>query len=229
VMTWLVQHVTGTVKDLHGGAELVPVGPAAGAERAVRILHPLDRALVLGSTQPDGCADHAACAAAGVEVVRRRSGGGSVLVQPGMVVWVDLWVPAGDELWLPDVSRAAWWVGEAWARALAASGLRGLDVWKGPMARRPWSSLVCFAGRAAGEVTGPAEAKIVGVCQRRTRAGALFQCACLLRWEPAAHVALLALSPADRAEAVGALAGAAFGAGEGKADAVVGHLLEELP
>jgi hypothetical protein len=51
----------------------------------------------------------------------------------------------------------------------------------------------------------------------------------LLRWEPAAHVALLALSPADRAEAVGALAGAAFGAGEGKADAVVGHLLEELP
>jgi lipoate---protein ligase len=228
-MTWPVQHVTGTVRELHGRSELVTGGPAAPVERAVRILHPVDRALVLGSTQADSCADSVACAAAGTEVVRRRSGGGAVLVQPGAMAWVDLFVPAGDALWLPDVSRAAWWVGEAWARALAASGLFGLDVWKEPMARRPWSSLVCFAGRAAGEVTGPAEAKIVGVCQRRSRAGAWFQCACLLRWEPGALVALMMLSPADRAEALDALDGVAFGAGEGTGEAVVGHLLGELP
>ena len=40
--------------------------------------------------------DLEACAGAGVEVVRRRSGGGAVLVEPGSVVWVDVLVAATD-------------------------------------------------------------------------------------------------------------------------------------
>jgi lipoate-protein ligase A len=228
-MTWEVHHVTGTVDELHGrSADLVGGPPGQPAARVARVLHPVDRALVLGSAQSEGCVDHDACAIAGVEVVRRRSGGGAVLVQPGDQAWVDLFVPAGDPLWEADVSRASWWLGDAWARALEACGVGGAEVWKGAMLRSPWSSLVCFAGRAAGEVTVPGGAKIVGVCQRRGRSGALFQCACILRWEPVPLLDLLALSPQQRAEALDVVAGAAFGAGAAGAG-VVARLLEELP
>ena len=51
-------------------------------------------ALVLGSTQRAEVVDERACADAGVEVVRRRSGGGAVLLEPGAVVWFDVVVPA---------------------------------------------------------------------------------------------------------------------------------------
>jgi lipoate-protein ligase A len=228
-MAWEVHHVTGTVNELHGrSADLVAGPPGYEAARVVRVLHPVDRALVLGSTQPEDCADHDACAVAGVQVVRRRSGGGAVLVQPGDQAWVDMFVPAGDPLWEADVGRASWWLGEAWARALVACGLGGLKVWKEPMLRTPWSSLVCFAGRAAGEVTVPGGAKVVGVSQRRGRLGTLFQSACILRWEPVRLLDLLVLSPQHRAEARDAVAGAAFGAGAA-GDGVVARLLAELP
>ena len=42
---------------------------------------------------------------------------------------------------------------------------------------------MCFAGRGPGEVFVDG-AKVVGLAQRRTRAGARFQCAVLRRWEP---------------------------------------------
>ena len=52
-------------------------------------------ALVLGSTQRPDIVDAEACRRAGVEVVRRRSGGGLVLLEPGNVVWFDVVVPRG--------------------------------------------------------------------------------------------------------------------------------------
>jgi lipoate-protein ligase A len=230
-MAWQVQLVSGTVADLHAGsADLVTGGTThPPARRVLRVLRPHDQAIVLGSTQPESVVDRAACASAGVAVVRRRSGGGAVLVQPGAQAWVDLLVPPGDPLWQADVGRAAWWVGEAWAEALSAAGLSGLSVWKGPMERRPWSSMVCFAGLAAGEVTTLGGAKVVGICQRRARWGALFQCACLVRWDPAALLALLAVSPSDRVEAERALVGAVIGVGEDVAQAALDHLVAALP
>ena len=136
-------------------------------------------ALVLGSAQQPEVADAEALAVAGVELVRRRSGGGAVLLVPGEVVWADLIVPAGDPLWDDDVGRAA------------ACGLPEATVHRGPMVRTPWSSLVCFCGRGPGEVQ-LGTAKVVGISQRRTRGWARFQCAAYLRWDPAALVALLA-------------------------------------
>jgi lipoate---protein ligase len=133
-------------------------------------------ALVLGSSQPLDVADHAACEAAGVEVVRRRSGGGAVLLVPGEVVWVDLLLPSSDARWVADVGRASWWVGEAWAGAVAASGgPAGLVVHRGPMLRTEWSALACFAGVGPGEVLDDRGRKVVGISQRRTRAMARFQ------------------------------------------------------
>ncbi len=167
--------------------------------------------------------------AAGVEVVRRRSGGGAVLVGPGSVVWVDLVVAATDPLWSVDVGRSMWWVGEAWAEALEAAGLGDVSVWKGPMLRTAWSSLVCFAGLGPGEVIDNARRKLVGIAQRRTRHGALFQCACVLRWDPEALLQLLTLGEDQRRTASHEVAGTAIGVGVERAEAVVESFLTVLP
>jgi len=127
-------------------------------------------ALVLGSTQPDTHADPARAVAGGYEIVRRRSGGGSVWLAPGAQVWVDVWLPAGDPWWDDDVARAAVPVGEAWRSALEVVGLGdSFHVHHGGVESRPWSALVCFAGIGPGEVLDGDGRKWVGISQRRTR------------------------------------------------------------
>ncbi len=142
---------------------------------------------MLGSTQPASVVRPGA----DIEVVRRRSGGGAVLLVPGEVLWVDVVVPRHDALWDDDVGRATHWLGELWVRALAGCGVAGASVHTGAMVCRPWSKLVCFAGLGPGEVS-IGERKAVGISQRRTRVGARFQCALYHRWDPAALVAVLA-------------------------------------
>jgi lipoate-protein ligase A len=195
--------------------------------REVWVSETIGSALVLGSAQRDEVVDRAACADAGIDVVRRRSGGGAVLVDPGSLLWVDVLLPTGDPLWDDDVSRAFLWLGEAWAGALADLG--GVaTVHRGALQRTRWSDLVCFGGLGPGELTDAAGRKVVGISQRRTRAGARFQCAALGSWDPSLLVSLLALSPADRDAATAELASAAAGIGE-DLDALLGAFLERLP
>lgn len=157
-------------------------------------------ALVLGSTQPATDVDEGGVVAAGIEVARRRSGGGAVLVEPGRLVWVDVVVPAGDPLWQPDVGLAFWWLGEVWAATLLSLGVAGAAVHRGALVSSRWSRMVCFAGLGGGEVTAAGGGKLVGISQRRVREGSLFHCAVPLAWDPAAMPALLALDAASRAE-----------------------------
>lgn len=188
---WEVCTHAGSAADFHARPLDGPVG------RAVHVFDVERAALVLGSSQPDGDADAAACREAGVEVVRRRSGGGAVLVEPAGVAWVDVELPRGDPLWDDDVGRATWWLGERWASALAdlGAGPGPLAVHRGGLVRSRWSALVCFAGLGPGEVTTATGAKVLGIAQRRTRAGARFQCAVPLRWDPTALAALLTGHP----------------------------------
>jgi lipoate-protein ligase A len=167
-------------------------------------------ALVLGSTQPASSVDEEACAAAGIDVVRRRSGGGAVLVVPGEVLWVDVIVPAGDGLWDDDVGRAVHWLGDAWVRALAAVGVADADVHRDGLVATPWSSRVCFAGLGPGEVT-QAGRKVVGISQRRTRAAARFQCAVLASWDAEAMARLVRAPESPHRPTVAELASAAVG------------------
>ncbi|MGI8983034.1 MAG: hypothetical protein ACR2HM_00630, partial [Acidimicrobiales bacterium] len=80
----------------------------------------------------------------------------------------------------------------------------------GPLVTTPCSRLVCFAGLGPGEVT-LSGAKVVGMAQRRSRAGALFQCAALREWRPERLIDRLALSGDQRRRAARELAGVARG------------------
>jgi lipoate---protein ligase len=227
-VTWQVEEEWEKVVVLQArsAAGLTPDGDR-GAGRAIRVLNPTDRAVVLGSAQPESHLDLSAVRAAGLQVARRRSGGGAVLVEPGEVAWVDVIIPADDPYWDDDVGRAMWWLGEAWADALAAVGVPDAGVHRGAMIRTRWSDRVCFAGLGSGEVSLGGR-KVVGISQRRTRAGALFQCALPVVWQPERLLAVLALPAAEQEAAAAELAGLAAGVGERIAAGVIPALLDRL-
>ncbi len=176
-----------------GGSIAERLGSAPDPARRLVLLQEVDASvLVLGSAQEP-------IAGTGkVEVVRRRSGGGGVLMRPGELLWVDVLVPRGDPLWEDDLGLSALWLGGAWRTALADLGVGGV-VYEGPMRVGRWSEQVCFAGTGPGEVLVGGH-KVVGISQRRNRLGARFQCAALLAWDPATMVEAFGLEPAQEAE-----------------------------
>ena len=146
-------------------------------------------AVVLGSRQGPEILDAERTREAGFEIVSRRSGGTLVHLIPGEVVWVDVLVPAGHRHFLADLRASMIWMGEQWADVLRqvcaqheletgafAGVLPQISVYEGQVQVTPWADLVCFGGLGPGEVTVNG-AKLVGISQRRTRAGARFQMA----------------------------------------------------
>lgn len=202
---WSVVELAGSAGELHHRDTFE-------APRTVTICRAHRAALVLGSTQPDADVDQAGVASSGVEVTRRHSGGGAVLVERDAVVWIDVYVSRMDPLWVADVGRAFWWLGQVWADTLTALGVPRADVHRGPLVSTAWSSKVCFAGLGSGEVTVGGR-KVVGIAQRRTRAGSLFQCAALVRWDARRLLEVLALTEAERDEGAVSLGAAAIGLG----------------
>lgn len=179
---WRVETVSGTASEVHQAT------PPDDGVPTVWVVEATDHALVLGSAQDETAVDRDAASAMGIGVVRRRSGGGAVLVRPGGVVWIDVIVPRRDPLWDDDVGRAPLWVGRVWSEALEGLGHRA-TVHRGPMPPDDLARVVCFVGRAPGEVLIGAR-KVVGVSQRRTRDTARFQTAALLEWDADSLVAL---------------------------------------
>jgi lipoate-protein ligase A len=217
-MRWNHEHRSGPAGE-HLAA------PAA-EHRLVRLLDLTRPAVILGSSQPEATIDAGRAAAAGVDVARRPSGGGAVLVVPGEAIWADVFLPAGDPLWRDDVGVAFHWLGRAWAEALTEVGVTA-RAYEGPMRHSVWSKLICFAGVGPGEVLDAGSGgKIVGLSQRRTRTHARFQCCALLRWDPAALVALLAAPPVEAP--VADLAEVASGVGPDKGGALVEAFCEVL-
>jgi lipoate-protein ligase A len=180
-----------TPHTVRGPASALHASEPTGDAFAASWLEVERPALVLGSTQKETVADVTACERRGVDVAHRRSGGGSVLMIPGEILWLDVIVPRGDERWDDDIGRSMWWLGEAWATALRACGVGGVGVHRDrPWATR-WSRLVCFDGAGAGEVLVAGD-KAVGISQRRTRNWARLQSAVHVAWRPEMVVELLA-------------------------------------
>jgi lipoate---protein ligase len=175
--------------------------------------------LALGSTQSLSVVQPVA----GLDIVRRRSGGGAVLVVPDEMVWIDVLISASDRLWSDDVGRSFEWLGSCWASVLGDAAV----VHRGALVTSAWSRLVCFAGLGPGEVVVGGR-KVVGISQRRTRSGARFQCAAHVVFDPARLPGLLALQPAERVELTAHLA-AAVGVVAGSVDDVVARFVATLP
>ena len=140
--------------------------------------------------------DEARCAAASLEVVRRPSVGGAVLVKPASQVWIDFFVPRNDPLFVQDVLQSFGFIGALWASALRAT--RSVTG-QGPIAIAPpvkaepsvWSRLLCFGALGASEVTLGGR-KVVGMSQRRDRSGAWFHSMALLELNASELAGLLA-------------------------------------
>ncbi len=210
---WRIEHLAD---DDVGAFHARPLGD----QRSATFFQVRSPTLVAGSSQRDESIDADAAARLGIDVVRRRSGGGGVLLLPGEHVWLDLEIPASDALWNDDVGRATWWVGELWRAALAPFAPLA-TVHTGRMQRTRWSEDICFAGVGPGEVL-VGDAKLVGISQRRTRLAARFQTMVHLRWRPEEVVALVAVTPP--AEAVAPLVATC----SASVDEVKSRLLQEL-
>jgi lipoate-protein ligase A len=169
--------------------------------------------LVLGSTQPTELVAGPELRRLGVEMARRRGGGGAVSLRPGDHLWIDAWIPRGDPLWMPDVSLAAEWVGRWWTTALTSLGAGGLDIHTGRSVPGELGEIVCFAGRGPGEVLHSGR-KVVGLSQWRSREGALFSSCAYRRWDPESLMDLIDVDDAERSALVAELASAAVGLGE---------------
>ena len=211
VSDWRVEHWEGPAGEFHG-LDPEPVR----AVRSVRVSNPV---IVLGSTQPSGDIDAAVATRLGIEVARRRSGGGAVYLHPDHSTWVDITIPRDDDLWVDDVGSSMRWVGDAFASVLGPALAAGAPVvHDGQFRAGALARAYCFAGLAPGEVT-VGGAKLVGISQRRGRHGARMQCVvyhhidagdfapCFADGEISSAVrgVPVALSPVGRAELLDAL------------------------
>jgi lipoate---protein ligase len=124
-------------------------------------------------------------------VVRRRSGGGAVLLVPGEVIWIDVIVPLGSIGWSDDIHGPMVWLGHHLVAVFETLGVgAGLAVHEGRPLTTVWSPAICFDGIGAGEVMLGGH-KLVGISQRRTRHAARLQCCWYSHHDPTALVDLL--------------------------------------
>ncbi len=155
--------------------------------------------LVIGSAQSLDTVDATACTAAGVGILRRGSGGGAVLCDPGLLE-VDVALPRGHPLLLDDVTASYRFLGEAWLAALDGVGVAGrlvtVDEARSLAPERLAAARVaCYAGLSPYEVVDAQGLKLVGLCQRRRRGAALFQCSIACGAAPSAAAAFVHVGP----------------------------------
>ena len=177
--------VVGSAVDFH--ARPLPTDP----HPHIWWFTPKQSALVLGSTQDLSVVNSTECLKRGVEIVKRRSGGGAVLLSSETTVWIDVVLPATHALSVSDIGQAPLWLGKLFQRVLIDLGVADLTLHETTMEKTHWSTLICFAGRGPGEVFMNDGRKVVGISQRRTREWVRFQIVVSLAWRPEILLALL--------------------------------------
>jgi lipoate---protein ligase len=185
-MTGIVTEIVlGSAVDFH--ARPLPTDP----HPHIWWFTPNQSALVLGSTQNLSIVDSTECRKRGIEIVKRRSGGGAVLLSSETTVWIDVVLPATHELSVSDIGQAPLWLGKLFQQVLTDLGVADLTLHETAMEKSDWSTLICFAGRGPGEVFTSNGRKVVGISQRRTREWVRFQIVVSLAWRPEILLALL--------------------------------------
>jgi lipoate-protein ligase A len=131
-----------------------------------------------------------ACRAAGLAILHRRSGGGPVLWDQGLVA-LDVILPPGHPLAARDVTRAYAWLGTVLATALAGLGVPAVAIplteARTAQARTDSTSRLaaraCFGGISPFEVVDPRGRKLAGLAQVRRGQGTIFQCGVALEFD----------------------------------------------
>lgn len=126
--------------------------------------------LILGSSQEESILG----VTAGVQVARRRGGGGAVLIDPERDLWIDVWIPVEHHLHHDDVRAQLEVIGAGFSEVLRASSGRNLDLAEPRPSVDADEQACCFLSRGAGEVLVDG-AKLVGLAAWRSRQGALVQ------------------------------------------------------
>lgn len=166
---WQVIQRVGTAQALHHSSTDL-------SEPTVISYEVTHRAVVLGSTQPVEVLDQEAVDSAGLEVARRRSGGGYVVLIPGEFMWVDVIIPRQDARSVDDVEQATWWLGAAFESWLTELGMLGEWTMHDRGVSDPeLGRLVCFAAAGPGELFLDGE-KVIGISQHRNKYRVRFQC-----------------------------------------------------
>jgi lipoate---protein ligase len=174
---WQVETLDASAQEIHS------LGVPEDVSRTLRVCVPTHPALILGSTQSEADVDMRAADELGVEIARRRSGGGAVLVDNDDIIWLDVLISRDDTLWNDDVGNAFAWLGNVVGSVLSAEfDVSGVGVHDGALIQTAWSRKICFAGLGPGECTVD-DKKVVGISQRRTKNGALFQVAVNKRFD----------------------------------------------
>jgi lipoate-protein ligase A len=188
-----------------------------GSTPAVRWYGVSTPALVIGSGQKLAEIDLEACAALGITVHRRASGGGAVLFTPGFLMQ-DIALPQAHRLRIDDVTESYRWLGELWAGTLARLGITAQTL--AIAAARsdtqtidPLIKRACFGGRSPYEILAGGR-KLVGFSQIRRRAGLLYQVGIYRHWPGRQLAGLLRLDPSERSDLVARLAGRVVGLDE---------------
>ena len=161
---------TATAEELHA---VTPI--RRDGVRLVRCI-PESMELVLGSRQSEHLIDLRRAAQRNIEVIRRRSGGGIVLVDPHRSLWIDIEIGADDSRYVAEPLGMMAQVGRWWLAALISLDCAFPGIWQfvGQTGSDSDGELVCFAGRSHGELMVE-QSKLVGLSQRRTKDGARVQ------------------------------------------------------
>jgi lipoate---protein ligase len=167
------------------------------------------RGLVLGLSQKESVLNQAALSTQPIPLYHRRAGGTAVLVGPELLS-LDVLLPAGHPLILPDIVESYRWFGMAWVKTLKSLGVESRVVLpEEAQAQRTFLKQeetrfreailrrACFGSQSSYEVIAK-ERKVVGFDMIRRRTGSLLQAGVLLTWDIEPMVELLGHTPEER-------------------------------
>ena len=150
--------------------------------------------LVLGFSQKLDVLNVEALTRYPLPIYHRRAGGTAVLVGLHLLS-LDVILPAGHPLILPDVVESYRWFGEAWVAALRQLGIqtrtippdeahaqRALLKQPATHARKALLHRACYGTLSSYEVVA-GQRKVVGLDMIRRRVGSLLQAGVLLHWD----------------------------------------------
>jgi lipoate-protein ligase A len=150
--------------------------------------------LVLGFSQKSSILNQVELESRPLPIYHRRAGGTAVLVGPHLL-GLDVLLPAGHPLILPDLVESYRWLGETWVAALRLLGIETRavspaeahaqrDLLKQPATGEREAILrrACYGSLSPYEVVA-GRRKVVGLDMIRRRAGTLLQAGVLLHWE----------------------------------------------